>query len=196
MGYAGLIAGLGNPGAGYDRTRHNVGFMVVEAFLSLAREHGEIVSRGRETRGLHKVWTWSPDGTSPPWLLCEPLTYMNRCGRSLAWLSKKHSLLPDQILVVHDELDLGLGTMRFKFGGGLAGHNGLRSIAQALGQREFYRLRMGIGRPVSGQDVVGYVLTSFRPDEKSELQAVLNRAARGLRLFTEQGLQAAMNAFH
>jgi PTH1 family peptidyl-tRNA hydrolase len=170
--------------------------MVVEAFVNLAREHGENVSRGRETKGLHKLWTWSPSWSSRPWLLCEPLTYMNRSGRSLAWLSRKHGLHPDQILVVHDELDLGLGTMRFKFGGGLAGHNGLRSIAQELGQREFYRLRMGIGRPDSGLDVVGYVLSSFRPEEKSELQAVLTRAAKGLCLFTEQGYQAAMNAFH
>ena len=196
MGYAGLIAGLGNPGAGYARTRHNVGFMVVEQLLDLAEKAKERVSRGRETKGLHRVWTWTPDWSTHPWLVSEPLTFMNRSGQSLAWLCKKHGLRADQVIVVHDELDLALGTIRFKYGGGLAGHNGLRSIAQCLGSRDFFRLRMGIGRPDSGQDVVRYVLSAFGPEERLELEPVLLRAAQGLRAFAEQGLQAAMNSFH
>ncbi len=196
MAYAGLIAGLGNPGAEYARTRHNVGFMAVQRFLDLAEQENDNVSRPRETRGLHRVWSWTPQWSSRPWLVCEPATFMNRSGQSLSLLCRKNGLRTDQVLVIHDELDLALGTIRFKFGGGLAGHNGLRSIAQSLGGRDFYRLRMGIGRPDSGQDVTRYVLSPFTRKERIELDPVLDRAAQGLRVFTEQGFQAAMNGFH
>ncbi len=111
-------------------------------------------------------------------------------------LCQKYSFQQDQIIVVHDELDLAYGKLRFKYGGGLSGHNGLASISEQIGSKDFYRLRVGIDRPAAGRDVIKHVLSKFTSEELNSLSQVLTRAASGLYLFCTQGLQTAMNQIH
>ena len=191
MSIAFLIAGLGNPGPKYLRTRHNIGFMAVDRFLELERSFVQ----PRRQKHQAVLWTWQMTGQAEV-LLAQPQTYMNKSGLSLRGLCKDAGLSPEQVLVIHDELDLALGALRFKFSGGLAGHNGLRSIAAELGTRDFYRLRMGIGRPDPGDDVTRHVLTSFAPWEKTQVDQALALAGEGVRLWATQGMQAAMNEVH
>ncbi len=163
-----LVVGLGNPGREYERNRHNVGFMVVD---ELARRHGGSW-RGKFSGRLadvriddHRVG------------LLKPETYMNESGRSVQAAAAFYKLEPDAILVVHDESDLEAGRLQARRGGGLAGHNGLRSVAQHLGTPEFLRLRVGIGRPGRGdrRPLADYVLADFEPHEDPER----DRRARG-----------------
>ena len=194
MEYDGLIAGLGNPGSKYENTRHNFGFAVLRTLLERGEEQGEVsrIERARQ----YSLHAWRPmDGMR--WLLTCPSSYMNRSGEPLALLSRKFGISPQRLLVVHDDLDLPFGRLRFKFDSGLAGHNGLRSIAEHLGTRSFYRLRMGIGRngPQSSSGA-SYVLSPFSSDEKRILPDILAEAERGIRLFCTTGLQKAMNRIH
>ena len=146
-----LIVGLGNPGADYDKTRHNVGFWLLD---SLARRYGGVFRREAKFHG--EACQVSVDG-HPLWLL-KPQTFMNRSGASVIALARFYKLVPEAILVVHDELDLPPGAVRLKRGGGHGGHNGLRDIIQQLGSREFLRLRLGIGHPGDSRAVINYVL--------------------------------------
>jgi PTH1 family peptidyl-tRNA hydrolase len=159
------IAGLGNPGPGYEHSRHNAGADWVRA---LARAHR--ASWRREPRFFGDLARLDTAG-SPVWLLV-PETYMNRSGQAVAPLLRFHRVVPAELLVVHDELDLPPGTVRLKRGGGHGGHNGLRDIMQALGgAQDFARLRIGIGHPGSGADVVGYVLRKPPPEERQRIIA-------------------------
>ncbi|MFW5971345.1 MAG: aminoacyl-tRNA hydrolase, partial [Desulfovermiculus sp.] len=187
-----LIAGLGNPGSRYVRTRHNIGFMTVEYLVRHAQGGVQSVPCGR---CQSRCWLWSglDDKQS---LLAEPQTYMNLSGKALRSLCRAYNVQADQVVVIHDELDLSLGRVRLKFGGGLAGHNGLKSIAQELGTRDFYRVRMGIGRPEPGTEVTRHVLSSFFPWEQDQLSNALTRAAEGIRLLCTQGMQSSMNYVH
>src|SRR5215213_4128925 len=163
-----LVAGLGNPGHEYERTRHNIGWLVAD---ELARRHGgsfrsKFSGRLAETRvdGLRVA-------------LLKPETYMNESGRSLAAAARFFKVDPAALLVVHDDVDLGPGRLQARLGGGLAGHNGLRSIAQALGSQGFLRLRIGVGRPARGdpRPVADYVLSPFEPEE--DVDELVARAA-------------------
>ncbi|MFP4629686.1 MAG: aminoacyl-tRNA hydrolase [Desulfohalobiaceae bacterium] len=189
MHYSGLIAGLGNPGRKYARTRHNMGFMVLEELIRL--QGSRMQEQGRIGSDNSQAWIWGPQGADQPWILAKPLTYMNRSGLALREILKDCRLSLEQTLVLHDELDLPLGGLRLKFQGGLAGHRGLGSIAQECGGREFYRLRLGIGRPGPGEDVVGHVLSKFAAQEMSCLQEVLPEAAKALEKFCQQGAGSA-----
>lgn len=189
MHYNGLIVGLGNPGRKYARTRHNMGFMALE---ELTRVHGAQVSeQGRIGGDLCQAWIWRLPGADKPWILAKPLTYMNRSGFAVREILKGCRLSLEQTLVLHDELDLALGSMRLKFQGGLAGHRGLGSVAQECAGKEFYRLRLGIGRPDSGNDVISHVLSRFAPQEQECLQAVFPAAAKTVELFCLQGMQSS-----
>ncbi len=164
------IAGLGNPGPGYEHSRHNAGADWVRA---LARAHG--ASWRREPRFLGDLARLDTAGGSV-WLLV-PETYMNRSGQAVAALLRFHRLAPAELLVVHDELDLPPGVVRLKRGGGHGGHNGLRDIMQALGgAQDFTRLRIGIGHPGGGADVVGYVLRKPPPEERQRIDSAGARA--------------------
>jgi PTH1 family peptidyl-tRNA hydrolase len=182
-----LVAGLGNPGREYARNRHNVGFMVVE---ELARRHEtnfRVKFHGRlaELRlGGRRV------------ALLAPETFMNESGRSLAAAARYFKLQPEQLLVVHDEVDLEPGRLQLRLGGGLAGHNGLRSIAAALATKEFLRLRVGVGRPGRGdrRSVADYVLSNF--DSGSDVEAIVSRAAAAVELLVRDGLEAAQARFN
>ena len=163
-----LIVGLGNPGAEYEDTRHNVGFWLVERLaaelkVSLA---GQSKFLGRVARATH--------AGGECWLLC-PTTYMNRSGQSVAALARFYKIAPEDVLVVHDELDLPPGAIRLKQGGGNAGHNGLKDISAHFGTPNFWRLRLGIGHPGDRAMVADYVLHAPRKEEQGEIDRALDR---------------------
>ena len=140
MAVAGLIVGLGNPGKQYESTRHNMGFLFVDELLREAKN----VSSMSGDKFRCELWKAALPGSPDQWLIAKPQTFMNLSGECVQPLAAWHRLLPENILVVHDELDIAPGRMKFKKGGGNAGHNGLKSITQRLGTPDFYRLRLGI----------------------------------------------------
>ena len=182
-----LVVGLGNPGREYARNRHNVGHMVAD---ELARRHGG--SWRRKFSGqLAEVRI---DGHRVA--LLKPETYMNESGRSAKAAAAFFKAEPDAILVIHDESDLESGRLQVRKGGGLAGHNGLRSLNQHLGTPEFMRLRVGVGRPERGdrRPLADYVLSDFEPHEDAE--AIVARAADAVETLGDDGLEAAQRAFN
>lgn len=182
-----LVAGLGNPGGAYERTRHNVGWRVVE---ELARRN-EGSFRGKFSGQLAEVRL---DGLRLA--LLKPETYMNVSGKSVAAARRFFKVDAQALLVVHDDVDLEPGRLQVRLGGGLAGHNGLRSIAAALGTQEFLRLRIGVGRP--GRDdrrpVSDYVLSEFEPEV--DVDALVTRAADAVETIAREGLEAAQQRFN
>ncbi len=177
-----LVVGLGNPGREYAGNRHNVGHMVVE---ELVRRHGGSW-RGKFNGRLADVRI---DGHRVG--LLAPETYMNESGRSVKAAAAFFKLEPDAILVVHDESDLETGRLQARMGGGLAGHNGLRSIVQHLGTQEFLRLRVGVGRPGRGdrRPLADYVLSDFEPAD--DVSGLVSRAADAVEALDAEGLEAA-----
>jgi PTH1 family peptidyl-tRNA hydrolase len=194
MDYAGCIAGLGNPGKEYQGTRHNLGFAALDALLAECGRAGqaEQLSGGRFKC---EIWRCRIPGSDSWRLLAKPMTYMNLSGEALRTLLHWHRMNAQQLLVVHDELDFKPGIVRFKFGGGAAGHNGLASIIRQLGTQDFYRLRIGIGR-VAGCDAMQWVLARPAPDERPLLEKAILTALKGIMLFAGQGPAAAMNFTH
>jgi peptidyl-tRNA hydrolase, PTH1 family len=180
-----LVVGLGNPGREYERNRHNVGRLVVE---ELARRHGGSW-RGKFHGRLAEIRV---DGHKVA--LLAPETFMNDSGRSVAAASAFFKVEPDTVLVVHDEGDLEVGRLQARLGGGLAGHNGLRSIAKSLGTSDFLRLRVGVGRPGRGdpRPLADYVLSDFEPHDDAE--AILRSAADAVETLDAEGLEAAQRA--
>ncbi|MDT8383826.1 MAG: aminoacyl-tRNA hydrolase [Gammaproteobacteria bacterium] len=184
-----LIVGLGNPGPKYEQTRHNVGFVFVD---QLARSKGAPFKLESKFHG--EVCKVSLAGTDV-WLL-KPTTFMNLSGKSVAALAGFYKIAPESILVVHDELDIPPGQLRLKRGGGHGGHNGLRDMIAQLGNKEFLRLRVGIGHPGHSREVSDYVLGKASPDERIEIEAAVDEALRTLPLILEGEMQAAMNHLH
>ena len=182
-----LIAGLGNPGREYERTRHNVGWLVLD---ELARRHGGSW-RSKFSGSLAEIRLG--DGRLA---LLKPETYMNDSGRSVGAAARYFKVEPEQLLVVHDDVDLKPGRLQARGGGGLAGHNGLRSLAQQLGSREFLRLRVGIGRPERGdpRPVADWVLSPFAAEEDAE--ALVSRVADAVETLAAEGLDAAQQRFN
>jgi PTH1 family peptidyl-tRNA hydrolase len=182
-----LVVGLGNPGREYAGNRHNVGHMVAD---ELARRH-EGSWRSKFSGQLAEVRI---DGHRVA--LLKPETYMNESGRSVQAAASFFKLEPDAILVVHDESDLEPGRLQVRRGGGLAGHNGLRSLNQHLGTPEFMRLRVGVGRPERGdrRPLADYVLSDFEPHEDAE--SLVARAADAVETLGDEGLEAAQRAFN
>lgn len=182
-----LVVGLGNPGREHTYNRHNVGWMVVD---ELARRHGGGF-RGKFSGQLAEV----RDGDLRVGLL-KPELYMNESGRSVAPAVRFFKVAPEQLLVVHDEGDLDLGRLQARAGGGLAGHNGLRSIAQQLGTQDFLRLRVGVGRPERGdpRPLADYVLSNF--DAHDDAEAIVSCAADAVEMIAREGLEPAQRRFH
>jgi len=183
-----LIVGLGNPGRGYRHNRHNVGFMVVEL---LAKELGL-----QFTRRQSKAQVASGRLGGRKVILIKPQTFMNLAGESVASLARFHRVALTDLIVVCDELDLPLGTIRLRPVGGSAGHNGLRSIFEHLGSQDFPRLRIGIGRPPGRMDPADYVLQDFGDAEREILSEALDRAAHSVRAFAVEGIEAAMTRYN
>jgi PTH1 family peptidyl-tRNA hydrolase len=194
MDYASCIAGLGNPGKEYRATRHNLGFAVLDALLEECGREGQVerLSGGKCKCELRRC---RMPGNNAWHLLAKPMTYMNLSGEALQALLHWHRISARQLLVAHDVLDFPVGLVRFKFGGGAAGHNGLASIIQQLGTRDFYRLRIGIGRVV-GRDAAEQVLAPPSPEERPLLEKAIRAALEGIVLFAGQGPAAAMNFLH
>jgi len=182
-----LVAGLGNPGPEHARDRHNVGWMVVD---ELARRHqgsfkGKFRGRLADVRvGGAKL------------ALLKPETYMNESGASIQAAASFYKLPPGQVLVVHDDVDLETARLQARLGGGLAGHNGLRSLAQRLGSQDFLRLRIGVGRPERGdpRPVADYVLSGFTPEDDAEV--MVGRAADAVECLVFEGLEETQRRFN
>lgn len=184
-----LIVGLGNPGSQYEATRHNVGFWLVDNLA--ARNNGQF----RVDTKFHGLLCRLAFGGIDLRLL-KPTTFMNRSGQSLGAVVRYFDIRPDRILVAHDELDLPVGSVRLKQGGGHAGHNGLRDIINVLGSRDFWRLRIGIDHPGDRQQVVNYVLGRPSRDDEGRILDVLEDTERCLPDLLDGAFQKAMNRLH
>jgi PTH1 family peptidyl-tRNA hydrolase len=183
-----LVVGLGNPGERYAETRHNVGCMVA---ARLAARDGVALKR-QGYQGLYGVGRLA--GAEATVLL--PQTFMNRSGASVAPACQSLGIAPGDLIVVHDEIDLPFGTLRIKAGGGHGGHNGLRSIVEALGHGDFVRVRFGVGRPTADGDVSNHVLSRFAAAERQALDGLLDQAVAAVEAILARGVAAAMNEFN
>lgn len=189
MSRVSLIVGLGNPGSEYEHTRHNAGFWFLDA---LARKHN--VSFKAEKKFHGEVARFKHAGEDV-WLL-KPMTYMNLSGQAVQAMASFYKITPEQILVVHDELDLSVDTARLKKGGGHGGHNGLRDIASKMGGNDFLRLRIGIGHPGDKSKVTNHVLKKASTDDQISIERNIERAIDVLPLVLEGNIQKAMNELH
>lgn len=179
-----VIVGLGNPGAEYRGTRHNVGFDVIDL---ISHRHKIKLDRGK-----HKAKIGQGRIGVTEVLLVKPLTYMNLSGQSVAPLAREHGIKPDRILVIADDLDLRLGRTRLKPGGSAGGHNGHKSLIAALGTNQYPRLKIGIGAASDGT-TIDHVLGSFTPVEREEIEVAIRRAADGVEAIVRENIEAGMN---
>lgn len=188
-----LVVGLGNPGKEYERTRHNVG---EECVRLLAERHGATLKAGRDQSLVAEARFGSgPDATRV--VLAFPLTYMNESGRAVSALVRRYGIdTPDRIVVVQDELDLDPGVVKIKVGGGLAGHNGLRSITQHLKTQDYLRVRIGVGKPPNKERGASHVLTRVPKRQRELLDIAIAEAADAVELIVDRGPEAAMHAVH
>lgn len=184
-----LLVGLGNPGETYARTRHNLGFMVADLLAARLGSKFKVHKRSGA-----EVVTGRLAGRSV--VLAKPRCYMNESGRQVGALAKFYSVPPADIVVIHDELDLDFGRIRLKFGGGEGGHNGVRSVAAALGTKDFQRVRIGVGRPPGRKDPAAFVLENFSAAERTEVPTICEQAADATELLIELGLEPAQNRVH
>ena len=186
-----LVAGLGNPGPSYERTRHNAGAMVAAL---LADRHG---ARFRKTRFVPaETAEFTDRETGERVVLARSLRFMNESGPSYASLAKKAGADPEHVIAVHDEIDLPFGALHLKQGGGTAGHNGLRSLEGALRSADFNRVRVGVGRPPGRQDPADFVLKNFSERERPEVEVLLEEAADAVMAIIENGVSSAQDRFN
>jgi peptidyl-tRNA hydrolase, PTH1 family len=183
-----LVVGLGNPGEEYARTKHNVGADVVQL---LATRHGAALRKGKERALVDEVRIHDRRVA-----LALPLTYMNDSGESVRLLARRYGVVPEQVVIVHDELDLPVAALRVKSGGGLAGHNGLRSIASHLHSDAFLRVRIGVGKPSSKERGADHVLSRFSKRERAEVDVTIEHAADAVEMIAADGVDAAMNRYN
>jgi PTH1 family peptidyl-tRNA hydrolase len=184
-----LIVGLGNPGTEYERTRHNVGFWWVDG---AARKLGATLKHDRAYHGL-VARVNRADG---PLYLLEPQTYMNVSGKSVAALARFFKIAPQDMLVVHDEIDLPPGQMKLKLGGGVAGHNGLKDLQAQLGSADFWRLRIGVGHPGNRDEVADWVLRKPSPEQRELVESCVARSLDALELLINGPMERAMMKIH
>ncbi len=183
-----LVVGLGNPGDEYRGSRHNLGAEVVDL---LAGRHGGRLRKRKERALVDEV---TIDGKRVA--LAVPLTYVNDSGRAVGALVRRFGVAPEQLVVVHDELDLPVAELKVKSGGGLAGHNGLRSIVEHLHTQDFQRVRLGVGKPVSKERGADHVLNRFGKRERAEVDVTVEQAADAVEVIVREGVDAAMNRFN
>lgn len=185
-----LIVGLGNPGPKYSGNRHNVGQMVLD----------ELADRVGGKFSSHRSRAMVLEGRlgigGPRVVLAKPVTYMNESGGPVSAAAKFYGIGPDHVVAVHDELDIPFDTVRLKLGGGEGGHNGLRDITKALGTKDYYRVRVGVGRPPGRMDAADYVLRDFSPSERKDLPFLLGEGADAVELLVREGLLAAQQKHH
>jgi PTH1 family peptidyl-tRNA hydrolase len=183
-----LLVGLGNPGREYRNTRHNIGFLVIDR---LSTDLNILVGRLQ-----NQAMTGLGTDAGKRVLLCKPVTFMNLSGQAIGALLRFYKIPVANLLVIHDEIDLPLGTLRMRGSGGSAGNKGIASIIERLGTEDFSRLRLGVGRPPGQKMAANYVLHPFARDEQETLAYVLERAASAARVFVHEGLETAMNRFN
>lgn len=186
-----LVVGLGNPGPEYASTRHNVGFQVIDLLADAHRIRLARHKRGHAQAGEGRFGT-----PGPHVVLVEPMAFMNESGGPVKALMSFYGAPTDRLIVVHDELDIPFGAIRVKLGGGDNGHNGLKSIRKAIGSGDFYRVRVGIGRPSGRQEPADYVLRMFGSTERKELPDVVQRAAGAATSLIDDGLEATQNSYN
>ncbi|MBG6217310.1 PTH1 family peptidyl-tRNA hydrolase [Arthrobacter sp. CAN_A6] len=185
-----LVAGLGNPGPGYANNRHNVGQMVLDVLAA------RLGGRFKSAKAQAVAFEGRMGIGGPRLVLTKPLTYMNLTGGPVSALARFHDIAPDQVIAVHDEIDIPFNTVKLKFGGGEGGHNGLRDLSRALGTKDYYRVRVGVGRPPGRQDAADYVLKDFGSAEKKELAFLLEDGADAVEALILEGLVEAQQKFH
>ena len=190
MSDAWLVVGLGNPGPEYARTRHNVGQMVLDELAS--RLGGAF--KVHKTRAQVLESRLRPGG--PRVVLAKPMTYMNTSGGPVAGLAKFYDIPAERVIAVHDEIDIPFAALKLKIGGGEGGHNGLRDMSKALSTKDYYRVRVGVGRPPGRMDAASYVLKPFSSTEGKELPFLLDDAADAVEHLVENGLLEAQQRFH
>jgi len=183
-----LVAGLGNPGAKYAGTRHNIGFMVAEELA----QRNSISLKKNGYQGVYGVGRVAGEQVT----ILLPQTFMNLSGVSVAAACKSLGVDPGDLIVVHDDIDLSFGTLKVRIGGGHGGHNGIRSICGVLGCSDFVRVKVGVGRPPAGGDVAGYVLNSFGAAERARLETVVANSAAAVETLLGRGTAQAMNEFN
>ena len=188
-----LVVGLGNPGSAYATTRHNVGAMLA---AHLASSTGSSLTRNKKFLAQTAETHFGIPGDRQSIIVCAPLSYMNESGGPVKAAMSFYRVPADRLVVLHDELDIDFGAIRLKRGGGDAGHNGLRSIRSAIGTGDYYRVRLGIGRPPGRQAPADFVLQSFSSAERSELPSFLDRAASAVETLVRRGLDVAQNEFN
>ena len=181
-----LVVGLGNPGSEYAQTRHNIGRMVLESLAS---------DLNLNLKEKFKGYFAKTSVKGEEVIVLLPETYMNLSGESVLACSKFFKIKPEEILIVHDEIDLPFGNLAFKKGGGLAGNNGLKSVTSCLGTQDFLRFRLGVGRPAHG-NVASYVLSRFSGDEQISLEKFITVAKEALILFFEKGMKDASGKYN
>lgn len=182
-----IIVGLGNPGPRYEGTRHNIGFLVVDR-LSVIHHLLISTKRFKSLLGIGLI-------DSQDVALIKPMTFMNRSGEAVQRALRFFGTGLEDLVIIHDDLDLSLGRIRFKTKGGDGGHLGVRSIIESIGGNTFLRMKVGIGRPPRGVDPADYVLSSFSPSEEIQLERVIDQAAEALKVMLSEGIQTAMNRF-
>lgn len=180
-----MVVGLGNPGREYAATRHNIGFMALD---SLAEGNGLAFRESKWQAETVKARLWGEDV-----VLVKPLTFMNRSGQAVRAIAGFYRIENDRIVVIHDELDLPLGRVKVMSNRGAGGHNGIRSLIEHLGGKDFIRLRMGVGRPPAGWVTSDFVLSRFAAEEEGAVADGLSRAGEAVRLILEEGVNAAAN---
>lgn len=186
-----LIVGLGNPGPNYAKTRHNIGQMVLD---ELAKEVGGSFKKHSKASAVVVEGRLGFGG--PKAVLMKSLGYMNTSGGPVSAIAKFYGIDPDHIIVVHDELDIPFDTIKLKIGGGEGGHNGLRDITKALGTKDYYRVRTGIGRPPGRMDTADFVLKPFSSTEAKDLPFLISNAADATMMLVKEGLLATQQRYH
>lgn len=189
-----LVAGLGNPGPGYALHRHNIGFRVVD---ELARRVGGRFSAPARMRAeIAEGRLGAPGADSIKLVLLKSRTFMNDTGAALAKATAYYKIKPERLIVVHDELDLDLGRMRVKLGGGDNGHNGLKSIRKSLNTGDYYRVRVGVGRPPGRQDPADFLLSNFAARDRDDVEILISRAADAVESLITNGLDRTQSTFN
>ncbi len=189
-----LVVGLGNPGPAYAGHRHNVGYLVADV---LAERMGSSFRAHKSGRAEVVEGRFGPPGTDVPRVvLARPRSYMNESGGVVSTLAKFYKVPAERIVAVHDELDIPFGALRIKLGGGDNGHNGLRSVRTSLGTGDFYRVRLGIGRPPGRQDVADFVLSDYSSAERKELPVLVVEAADAVESLVGEGLERTQQRFN
>ncbi|WP_422558783.1 aminoacyl-tRNA hydrolase [Gordonia sp. (in: high G+C Gram-positive bacteria)] len=184
-----MIVGLGNPGPAYEKTRHNIGAMVADGLVFSSGEKFTVHKKSGAELATVRIG-------GEPVLVAKARAYMNVTGRQIGPLAKYYDIAAEDVIVLHDELDIDFGQIRLKRGGGEGGHNGLRSLTQALGSRDYQRVRLGIGRPPGRQDPADFVLKPFPSADRAETELLISNGIDATELLISRGLDTAQNVVH